>query len=273
MPGPADGADDGADAGGREHTQVRPLTGAPCSVAQGVGQQQERGEPALRRQDGGAVGGNARGVAQGRGVGGADGGRPPPAKKVEPIENLRSTSTLIDAAKQGDRDAFGELIARYRKDVRWICWNFLRNPGHVDDAEHDCWVNVHKGLKDVNSQTGNFSNWLKEVARNLCRDLIKKRIRHERLADDLKYAQSPELVQQAEIDEDLMKVKSALENADPDTAAAFYAYYVDGESYADLARIMGITVEALRMRFSRLRERVRKAPIVRQLRDSSGGES
>ena len=82
---------------------------------------------------------------------------------------------LIDRAiKEGDQQAYAELMERYKKPVYHMILKMVRN---VDDAEDltieafaKAFKNLHRFKKDFT-----FSTWLFRIATNNCIDFIRKK--------------------------------------------------------------------------------------------------
>jgi RNA polymerase sigma-70 factor (ECF subfamily) len=90
--------------------------------------------------------------------------------------------SLVAAARDGDRGAFGRLYERYARMVHGIL--LVRVPvGEVEDLVQDVFVRamrqVHT-LRDVNA----FSGWLAAVARNRANDYHRKSVESVEFTED-----------------------------------------------------------------------------------------
>lgn len=101
------------------------------------------------------------------------------------------TRALVDAAKAGDRDAFGQLYARYRP----VVWRYIHGRIHnwqtAEDLTHDVFRKAmtaiarfeHQGTKDIGA-------WFTTISRNLLADYCKSGFyRVMRTMDALDYAE------------------------------------------------------------------------------------
>src|SRR3954462_567555 len=82
---------------------------------------------------------------------------------------------LVGLAKQGDRDAFGELIRRYSRKCVNVAGAILRHwSGEAEEeAQNACW----KAFQHINQFKGEaeFSTWLLRIVENQCLMLMRQR--------------------------------------------------------------------------------------------------
>ena len=77
-------------------------------------------------------------------------------------------ATLVAAARNGDREAFGELYARYGRLVHGVLLSRL--PRHeVDDLVQDVFVTALRRLRTLRDPAA-FGAWLAAIARNRATD-------------------------------------------------------------------------------------------------------
>lgn len=82
---------------------------------------------------------------------------------------------LVLMARNGDRDAFGELVRRHQRRV----WMVSRQYVGVDEADavaQDSLVKAYTSLGSFDGRAA-FSTWLTRIAINTCLDLIRRRKR------------------------------------------------------------------------------------------------
>jgi RNA polymerase sigma-70 factor (ECF subfamily) len=80
---------------------------------------------------------------------------------------------LVTAAQCGNRDAFGELIARHMKEMLNVARRITRNREDAEDAVQESFTNalVHVGSFDGRSR---FSTWLTRIAINAALMKLRK---------------------------------------------------------------------------------------------------
>ena len=99
-------------------------------------------------------------------------------QKIQQRELLRSLSDLelVDQAKAGDRDAFGELVQRYKSKVNSLALKITKNENDAQEVVQDVFLNVFCKL-DSFKGTAAFSSWLYRVASNTALMLLRSRKR------------------------------------------------------------------------------------------------
>ena len=81
---------------------------------------------------------------------------------------------LVNAALDGDRAAFGELVDRLKRPVYNLCMSHLRNEADAMDLVQDTFVKVFTRM-DMFRRDSNFRAWVYRIAANGCIDRIRRR--------------------------------------------------------------------------------------------------
>ena len=180
----------------------------------------------------------------------------------------RSDAELLTAARQGDAAALEDLLVRYQPHL----YRFgLRMCGNVEDAGdvvQESLISMARSVRDFRGDSS-VSSWLYTIARRFC---IKKRRRSKfapareesldapgsdaarRLADA---SMSPE---QSATNRELATVLThAIDALDPPQREVLVLRDVEGLSAPDVAKVLGISVEAVKSRLHRARVTVREA--------------
>jgi len=88
--------------------------------------------------------------------------------------NEQSEETLIKRCKDGDLQAFEELISKYETKVFNITFRILGDYAEAEDVSQDIMVKVFKSIKGFKEQSS-FYTWLYRITVNECMDMVKKR--------------------------------------------------------------------------------------------------
>jgi RNA polymerase sigma-70 factor, ECF subfamily len=80
---------------------------------------------------------------------------------------------LVTAAQAGDRDAFGQLYARYADGVSRFVGNRLRDRGAVEDLTSETFTRALRRIDSVSDQGRDVGAWFTTIARNLVLDHVK----------------------------------------------------------------------------------------------------
>jgi RNA polymerase sigma-70 factor, ECF subfamily len=92
-------------------------------------------------------------------------------------------AALVEAARAGDRAAFGKLYDRYARLVHGILLTRVP-PGDVDDLVHDVFLLALRQLHALRAPAL-FGGWLTAIARNRARDYFRRSRQAEELTDEV----------------------------------------------------------------------------------------
>lgn len=177
-----------------------------------------------------------------------------------------SESTLVEAARRGDRDALSRLLESHQERV----FGFgMKMCGDVEDAREiaqETLLTLVRNMRDFRGEAS-ISTWLYTVARSFC---IKKRRRtkgapayHEPLdkvpeagATGGEAGPTPEQTLLGR--EAREAVAAALERLDPDWREVVVLRDIEGLSAAEVAEVTGLSVPAVKSRLHRARVALRE---------------
>jgi len=78
-------------------------------------------------------------------------------------------------ARNGDRQAFGELVSRHQRRVWLVCRQYL-GADDADAATQDSLVKAYTSLSSFDGRSA-FTTWLTRIAINTCLDALRRRRR------------------------------------------------------------------------------------------------
>jgi RNA polymerase sigma-70 factor, ECF subfamily len=81
---------------------------------------------------------------------------------------------LIEKSKEGDFEAFEELVELYEKKVYNIAWNMVRNPEDAEEVLQETFLKVYDKLNQFEGRS-KFSTWLFRIATNEALMILRKR--------------------------------------------------------------------------------------------------
>lgn len=86
-------------------------------------------------------------------------------------------AALMLRVQRGDREAFAELVTRWRQPVFSFVLRSLRDETEAEDVAQAAFVQAWKAARRYKPRA-RFSTWLFTIARNLCLNEIRRRARH-----------------------------------------------------------------------------------------------
>ena len=152
----------------------------------------------------------------------------------------------VYAAREGDDVAVRELVRR-TQPVIWRLCSVLGSSGEEDDLVQDTYLRAFRSLASFRGDAP-FTAWLMSIARRVCADHVRQRVRERRLMGVLAQVADDGWV--AAPGNPTMELLDAI---DPDRRDAFVLTQVAGLSYDEAAAALGCPVGTIRSRVARAR--------------------
>jgi RNA polymerase sigma-70 factor (ECF subfamily) len=174
---------------------------------------------------------------------------------------------LVSLAREGDREAFGDLVARYSPAARRVARAVLRHPEDADDAAQDGFFSAWRHLEQYDPRRP-FGPWLLRIVVNAAQDLRRRRT--VRQTEDLPAglssgSASPEaLVERKDLQS---RIDQALTGLSERQRLAVVLFDVEGFSHGEIAELLGIPVGTVRSDVFHARRALRA-----KLDSDSGGD-
>ncbi|HEX4349350.1 MAG TPA: sigma-70 family RNA polymerase sigma factor [Verrucomicrobiae bacterium] len=166
---------------------------------------------------------------------------------------------LVELGVAGNRDAFGELVARYQSPVCALAYSTCGDISQSQDVAQEAFIIAWKKLGDL-KEPPKFKSWLFGIARNLINGAFRKQLRNplagaESLDENLKM---PGTVSnpagQAISKEEERILWRSLEQVPETYREPLVLFYREHQSIEEVAATLDLTQEAARQRLSRGRK-------------------
>jgi RNA polymerase sigma factor (sigma-70 family) len=84
-------------------------------------------------------------------------------------------SALIAAAKQGDREAFNQLVVHYQSLAYNVAYRVLGDGAAAADATQDAFISAYRAI--ARFRGGSFKAWIMRIVTNACYDQLRAKQR------------------------------------------------------------------------------------------------
>ena len=161
-----------------------------------------------------------------------------------------SDQQLMQAVAGGDLDAFNELVLRYQGLAWKTAYRFLGDTMEAEDIAQEAFLKLLTAAPRYRPQA-TFRTYFYQILTHLCIDRTRKRhpVSMDKAAEmvDLSPGPSEKLIEK----ERSAQVRAALDTLPPNQKAAMILRHYEGLSYAEIARILGVTSKAVERLISR----------------------
>jgi len=161
----------------------------------------------------------------------------------------RTDDELMTLARSGLRSAFATLVERHAERVFRSCARFCNDAQLGRELAQDTWVLVWQS-RDKYRPEGNFSSWLITVARNHCRNQLRRRkteSTHDQ-ASVVEEARSSAQLDALLVEERRRRVRGALADLPSAMREALLLRYGEELSYDEMTAMLGAGESTLRSR-------------------------
>ncbi|MDX9872777.1 MAG: sigma-70 family RNA polymerase sigma factor [Clostridia bacterium] len=171
---------------------------------------------------------------------------------------------LVMKSKDGDIDAFEELVCRYERKIYTLTYRLMGNREDADDFAQEAFLKAFQAIKSFRGESS-FLTWLCRIASNVCRDELRKRYRvktesldEKIVLDDgeiTKQFVSPEAGPAEEYERKELQemMQEYINKLSPDFRMALVLRDINGYSYEEIAEQLECSLGTVKSRISRAR--------------------
>jgi RNA polymerase sigma-70 factor (ECF subfamily) len=170
---------------------------------------------------------------------------------------------LLRRAKNGDRDAFGELFRKYEKRVFRVARRMCRSDDEAWDITQDAFLRAMQAM-DRYDTNYRFFTWIYRIVTNLAINHSEKRKRRNEVIFEEDYgAEGRQTVDDmtsdiAQREQLAAAVSRAVERLSPALRAVFVLRVDQELSYSEIAESLHIAIGTVMSRLNRARQRIRE---------------
>jgi len=167
---------------------------------------------------------------------------------------------LVDAARDGDRRAFGELVRAYDRAVFSLALRLLGDRLEAEDASQEAFLRAYRALSAFD-RARPFSTWLLSITAHHCIDKLRRRRVDQVPLETLPPWRQPASAvedphRSAERSDDGARIRQLLQQLSDEQRAVIVLRYYHDFGYEDIAAITGDSVSSVKSRLHRARRRL-----------------
>ncbi|MEC9476443.1 MAG: sigma-70 family RNA polymerase sigma factor [Planctomycetota bacterium] len=164
---------------------------------------------------------------------------------------------LVSAAREGDRQAFTELVTLHQKVAGSVAYGILSDTHLAADAVQDAYVKAWRGLDGLR-EDAKFPSWFLQIVRSRSLDLLRHRKR--------KAPESVEIDENMDASDDLgpsevleqqeraAQIRRLLDELPSEYRELLLLKHDQKRSYREIARLLGTTVKGVESKLFRARQ-------------------
>lgn len=162
---------------------------------------------------------------------------------------------IVLSAKQGNKDAFTQLILEIKNDLYKICRIRLNNNDDIDDAIQETMIQAYKNLnslKDVNK----FKAWIITILINNCNKIYRRTQKTRSIVQEYD-------IDRIEIDSNIEKKEAdinfylLIKDLKYEERVIIILYYMERFTFKEIGRILHCSESTIKTRLYRAKERIR----------------
>jgi RNA polymerase sigma-70 factor (ECF subfamily) len=177
-------------------------------------------------------------------------------------DRQESLPWLLEAARDGNADAFAALVRRFQASTYQFILRMVRRGAVAEDLSQEVFVRMWRNLGHIES-AGMLPGWLRRVAANAVIDHWRKEESRQRRIQELReHPIARRIVRPStrmESREALGSVQEAIETLPAKLKSVLVLRTREGLSYEELADVLGLSLNAVRSRLFRARQELLEA--------------
>lgn len=169
-------------------------------------------------------------------------------------------TVLVERAKLGDREAYGELVVRFQNSVYAMALARVRDPLEAQELAQDVFVHAMRKLPQLRDARC-FAGWLRRITARMAINRLTRRgplfgADPEVLEGVVAVARTAEA--QAEVGEAVEQLKDGLADLKALDRQTLEAFYLRGRSLKQMAREFGVPTGTIKRRLHVARQRLKE---------------
>ena len=174
---------------------------------------------------------------------------------------------LVELLISGSQEAFGELYARYGKQLIYLCKQSVKNEADAEDIVHDVFLKLWE-TRHLLATVSSISGFLKAMAQNHATDKLRHFDVHSRFAQNilLNVKETTNETEDSITNNDYTGLLNELiDSLPPGQKEIFRLNRIDGYTYKEISEMLQMPVDNVRKQASRATKKIKDCAPVKNL--------
>lgn len=154
---------------------------------------------------------------------------------------------LMNEVRKGDVDMLSPLVRKYEKPLFAFIFRILGNRKDAEDLFQETFLRIAE-RRHTFKENMPFKPWLYSICLNLCRDFLRRRVRHQEILLEEEIGKIPDPGARMTRNLIIYRVKKAIMTLPEKPRVVFLLYYYQGLSYSEIAETVGIPLGTVKSR-------------------------
>ena len=175
---------------------------------------------------------------------------------------------LIRQVLDGDKDAYGLLVARHSLGIFRVAFRITENEADADEVVQETFLRSYRSLGSFNAQA-NFRTWIYRIAMNCALDVLNKNKKHSAITVTEEYDGEQPSVQLADsaagpdrllLSQEIEASRqAAMKKLTPTEHLAFVLRHMEDRSTEEIATVLGIAPNSAKQAVFRAVQKLRQS--------------
>ena len=161
----------------------------------------------------------------------------------------------IDACKNGDKEALGELYTTYANRLLGVCRHYVKDDHSAQDILHDAFIIIFMSIRDLKDEA-KLESWMITIVKNLSLKYLQNTVK-ETIPLSCLDIEIQEEMREEQSNIALERLLSTIESLPEGNREVFKLSVLDGLSHKEIGELLGINPHSSSSQLSRAKKTLR----------------
>ncbi|WP_123040183.1 sigma-70 family RNA polymerase sigma factor [Cohnella candidum] len=161
---------------------------------------------------------------------------------------------FVHAARTGSKEAFAELVRRFKGNVYRHAYGMLGSRSEAEDAAQEAFIKAYYSISRLDADFA-FSSWMMRIVTNICLDRLKKRTDEWPVAEESRLSAA---AARDEMSDTRMAIQEAMRQLSPEHRQVLLLHDMQGYRYEEISELLDIPLGTVKSRLNAARLALRK---------------